>query len=231
MQAFYIHKITGSPETEEGKSRADGYIDPVSAELLPDKCRFHFPVPASPSTTRVATCPTITGLVYPHPGIRYTDTSRMIRYGRFSTRRRCSWLAGLLTSVMKAGVEVMPETIGIAAENTPGGVKVLVREKSVARVLEARKAIAADGKESNIVESLGLNKERKLMSPELKIVEYELILQTYLLLFRIPLAQAAARSSSPSTNGPLVPLTKNPSGGTTRLPPLSIRLLAMRPAA
>jgi len=34
----------------------------------------------------------------------------------------------------------------------------------------------------------------------------------------IPLAQVAARSSSPSFNGPLVPSTKKLSGGAARVP-------------
>lgn len=173
MQAFYIHKITGSPETEEGKSRADGYIDPVSAELLPDKCRFHFPVPGFSIDYEGSYVPYYNWIGLSPSGYQIHRHKPNDKIWALFYQKEV-FLAGLLTSVMKAGVEVMPETIGIAAENTPDGVKVLVREKSGERVLEAKKAIAADGKESNIVESLGLNKERKLMSPELKIVEYEL---------------------------------------------------------
>jgi len=51
-------------------------------------------------------------------------------------------LAGLLSSAVKAGAEVMTETIAMGAENTPDGVKVLVRGKSGEQTLEARAAIA-----------------------------------------------------------------------------------------
>ena len=59
----------------------------------------------------------------------------------------------------------MPETIGMGAENTPDGVKVQVRGKSGERTIEARKAIAADGRESNIAESVGFNQKRQVLGP------------------------------------------------------------------
>ena len=46
-----------------------------------------------------------------------------------------------------------------------------------------------------------------------------------------PLAQLAARSSSPSFKGPSLPLTKKPSPGTTGLPPFSFRFFAILSAA
>ncbi len=44
-QNLYIHKVTTSLEVEEGKTRADGYIDPVSVEVNEHNYRFHFPTP------------------------------------------------------------------------------------------------------------------------------------------------------------------------------------------
>ena len=129
MQLFYIHKITGSPEMEEGKARADGYIDPVSIELLPDKCKFHFPVPGF-------------SLDYDGSYVPYYNWIGLSPSGYQIHRHKLNdkiWalyyekdrlLSGLFASAQKAGAEVLPETIAIGAENTTGGVKVRVRGKS-----------------------------------------------------------------------------------------------------
>jgi flavin-dependent dehydrogenase len=77
-----------------------------------------------------------------------------------------------LPSVEKAGVEVLTETVGIGAENTPEGVKVRVRGRSGEQILEARAAVAADGNNSAIVDSLGLNKDRKPLAPPMLLVGY-----------------------------------------------------------
>lgn len=53
----------------------------------------------------------------------------------------------------------------------------------------------------------------------------------YFLLSKIPLAQPADRSSSPSFSGPSLPFTKKPSGEATRVPPFPFRLPAIFPAA
>jgi len=73
-------------------------------------------------------------------------------------------LADLLASAEKAGAEVLTETLAIGAENTPDGVRVLVRRKSGEQTLEGKKLIAADGINSKIVDSLGLNKDRPVLS-------------------------------------------------------------------
>jgi flavin-dependent dehydrogenase len=70
---------------------------------------------------------------------------------------------GLLSLVEKAGAEVWLGTTVLGAENTPEGVKVRVRGESGEQTLEAKNAIAADGFNSAIVESLGLNKKRQLL--------------------------------------------------------------------
>ena len=173
MQAFYIHKVTGSLEIEEGKTRADGYIDPVSAELLPDKCRLHFPVPGFSIDYDGSYVPYYNWIGLSPSGYQIHRHKPNDKIWALFYQKEV-FLSGLLASVRKAGVEVMPETIGIRAENIRDGVKVLVRGKSEERMLEAKKAIVADGKESNIVESLGLNKDRKVMSPAFKIIEYEM---------------------------------------------------------
>jgi flavin-dependent dehydrogenase len=173
LSIFYIHKVTASPEAEEGRAHADGYIDPVSIELLSDRCRFHFPVPGF-------------SLDYDGSYTPYYDWVDLSPSGYLIHRHKPNdkiWalyydkevlLAGLLSSAQKAGVEVLSETIGMGAENTPDGVKVQVRGKSGEQTLEASTLIAADGISSAIVESLGLNKDRKVMTPPIKILDYEM---------------------------------------------------------
>lgn len=173
LSVFYLHKVTASPEVEEGKAHADGYIDPISVELLPDKCRFHFPIPGF-------------SLDYDGSYIPYYHWIDMSPSGYLIYRHKPHdkiWalyyekevlLAGLLSAAQQAGAEILPETIGMGAENTPDGVKVRVRGKSGEQTFEARTAIAADGISSAIVDSLGLNKERKVMTPPVKILDYEM---------------------------------------------------------
>lgn len=69
-------------------------------------------------------------------------------------------LAGLLSEVDRLGVKVLSGTMAIAAENGPGGVRVLVRDGDGERWLKAGAAIAADGLDSIIAENLGMNASR-----------------------------------------------------------------------
>ena len=173
MQAFYIHKVTGSPEAEEGKTRSDGYIEPVSVELLPDKCRFHFPGPGFSLDYDGSYTPYYHWIDLSPSGYqihRHKPNDKM--WALYYDKE--VFLAGLLASAQKAGAEVLPGTIGVGAENTPDGVKVHVRGKSGEQTLEARTAIAADGVSSTIVDSLGLNKDRKVITPPIRMVHYEM---------------------------------------------------------
>lgn len=72
-------------------------------------------------------------------------------------------LRNLLDEVEKLGVDVLPGTPGIKAENTENGAKVLISSNGQESWLEAKKVIAADGVNSQITESIGLNKERPPM--------------------------------------------------------------------
>jgi len=173
LQVFYIHKVTASPEVEEGKSHADGYIEPVSVELLPDRCRFHLLGPGFSLDYDGSYTP------YYH-WIDLSPSGYLIHRHKPNDKiwalfyQKEVFLAGLLALAQKAGAEILPETIGMGAENTPDGVKVRVRGKSGEQTLEARTAIAADGLSSTIVDSLGLNKDRKVMTPPIKILDYEM---------------------------------------------------------
>jgi len=172
-QIFYIHKVTASPEVEEGKSRADGYIEPVSVEILSDKLRFHFLGPGFSLDYDGSYTPYYHWIDLSPSGYqihRHKPNDKI--WGIFYQKE--VFLADLLSLAQKAGAEVLPETIGIGAENTPDGVKVLVRGKSGEQTLEARTAIAADGVSSTIVDSLGLNKDRKVMTPPIRTLAYEM---------------------------------------------------------
>jgi flavin-dependent dehydrogenase len=81
-------------------------------------------------------------------------------------------LSGLLSEAEKAGVDIVTETMALAAENTPDGVRVTVRTRSGEQIMEAKKAIAADGIDSKIVDNLGLNQDRQVLLSRLKGVGY-----------------------------------------------------------
>jgi len=172
-QILYIDAIMPSWEKEEGERRADGYIEPISVEVLPEKCRFIFPAPGFSID--------YDGILVPY--YNWTTVSPSGYYLQTRKPNEKIWgfyfqkevlLAGLLSSVEKARVEVLTETLALEAENTSDGVKVLVRGKSGEQTLEAKKAIAADGVASRIAESLGLNKNRRAITPPIKILAYDM---------------------------------------------------------
>jgi flavin-dependent dehydrogenase len=173
LQTFIINRLTASTEMEAGIPNADGYIDPVSIELLPDKCRFHFPVPGFSVDYDGSYVPYYNMIELSPSGYQIYRYKPNDKFWAVFYQKEV-FLAGLLDSAQKAGAEILPETTGLGVENTPDGVKVLVRGKSGEQTLEARKAIAADGVNSTIVESLGLNKDRKVMTPPSRVVEYEM---------------------------------------------------------
>lgn len=72
-------------------------------------------------------------------------------------------LKNLLDEVNGVGVDVLDNTMGIGGENTKDGVKVKIRSNGKESWIGAKKAIAADGINSRMVETLGLNKERTSM--------------------------------------------------------------------
>jgi flavin-dependent dehydrogenase len=72
-------------------------------------------------------------------------------------------LKNLLDEINKLKVTLWDNTMATGAENSKDGVRIKVRSKGKESWVKAKKAIAADGTNSRIVESLGLNKERKYM--------------------------------------------------------------------
>lgn len=99
----------------------------------------------------------------------YREKNRL--FGFFTDKELL--IGGLMKQGEKAGVEIMPETVAVGAENIQGGVKVRVRRKSEEESLEAKRVIAADGTESAIVESVGLNQGRQeLTKRKISLVGY-----------------------------------------------------------
>jgi len=174
LSAFYVHKISTSIDVAEGTTNSDGYIDPVSVEILPgEKTRFNFPVPGF-SLDYEGTLVPYYNWIELSPSLHQIHRHKPNYMIWAFYYQKELFLAGLLASAQKAGAEILPETFGVGAENTAEGVKVRVRGKSGEQTLEAKAAIAADGLSSSIVESLGLNKDRKVMSPPYKILDYEM---------------------------------------------------------
>lgn len=148
LQLFYLQWVC-----------PDGYIETVKAEVSQEKTRFIFPGPGFSID--------YTGILRPYCNAVWISPSEYKVYpfknqlfGFYYDKE--AFLAGLLAEAEKAGVEVMTGTPAMGAENTPDGVKVFARTKSGEETFEAKKAVAADGVMSKIVESLGLNEKRKV---------------------------------------------------------------------
>ena len=71
-------------------------------------------------------------------------------------------LEDLLTEAEKSGVHINSGAQAVNVKNTGNGVEITIRKNGEEKEVRSRYAIAADGVNSRTVESLGLNKERKL---------------------------------------------------------------------
>ncbi len=83
-------------------------------------------------------------------------------------------LEGLLKEVKNLGVKVMNGSKAKRIENTAKGVKVEIHKEGQYLLIEGKKAIIADGVNSHMIESLGLNKNRKVKGSRCMFVEYVL---------------------------------------------------------
>jgi len=170
LQIFYIRKYSASKAGLHG----DGYIEPVSLEVTDRAYRFNFPAPGFSIDYHGPLKSYFNWIEVSPSGYRIYRRKDML-WGFFYDKE--AFVAELLASAQKAGAEIMPATMGLAAENTPSGVRVRVRNKAGEQTLEAIKAIAADSRESNIVDSLGLNQKRQELTPPRRgagLVGYEL---------------------------------------------------------
>jgi flavin-dependent dehydrogenase len=80
-------------------------------------------------------------------------------------------LRDLLGEVEKLGVAIFSGTLGIKAENTQNGARVLINSRNQETWLEAQKVIAADGVNSRITKSVVSDKERPPLGI-FKVVQY-----------------------------------------------------------
>jgi len=80
-------------------------------------------------------------------------------------------LRDLLQDAERAGVTVLQGALGVKVENTREGVKLLISRDGKQTWLTAKKLIAADGINSRITESAGLNEGRPLMG-RFNVVQY-----------------------------------------------------------
>jgi len=147
----------------------DGYIEPVNIELSPDKTRLHFPVPGCYVDYSGPLKPYCNAIWISPSGYRVYPFKDEL-FGFFYDKEHL--LADLLASAEKAGAEVITGAVALGAENTTVGVKISVRTKSGEKTLEARRAIAADGLNSRIVDSLGMNQKRQVFVPKAQGVAY-----------------------------------------------------------
>lgn len=81
-------------------------------------------------------------------------------------------LEGLLNEVEHLSVTVMNGYMARKIENTEKGVKVEVTNEGQSLLIEGKKGIVADGVNSQLVESMGLNKERKVLGSRAVFLEY-----------------------------------------------------------
>jgi len=149
-----------------------GYSEPLNLEVGTDKTRFHFPGPGFSIDYDGALRPYFNYIHFSPAGYKvYREKDRFI--GFYVEKE--SLLAGLCASAEKAGAEVLAGTRALGAENTPDGVKIFVQDSSGDKTLEARKAIAADGHGSVIMESAGLSGKQRLGSVrKMRVIGYVL---------------------------------------------------------
>jgi digeranylgeranylglycerophospholipid reductase len=172
VQIFYINKITPNPETGKGESKNDGYVEPVSVEIVPERALMHFP---KPGFTFEFAGP----LRAYHNWVQYSPGGKLIHRYQPEEKvwgfhfRKEALLATILADVEKAGVEIITGTMATGATDDGDGVTVTLRTDTGEKKLEAKKLIAADGLSSKIVESLGFN-EGRAARPTRRILLYVL---------------------------------------------------------
>lgn len=169
---FFINKLTASDKSEQGEPHVNGYVEPVSLEVREDRVRLHFLGPGF-------------YLDYIGPIKPYYDWIQVSPSGyqihRYDPKAHKIWayhyskaklLGGLLSSTEKAGGQIWTDTICIGAENYNMGARIRIMRNGHEKTLIADKVIAADGINSRVIESLGLNKERPPIGKPLKISHY-----------------------------------------------------------
>jgi len=138
----------------------DGYVEPFNVEVNPDNCRFIWSRPGFSLNCEGPLVPYTNAIwISPSGYMVYPFKNELFAY----YYPKESFEVGLFSLVEKAGAEVRLGTIALGAENTADRVRVFVQNKTGKHVLEAKVVVAADGVDSRIVESLGLNKNRQVI--------------------------------------------------------------------
>ncbi|RJO60167.1 NAD(P)/FAD-dependent oxidoreductase [candidate division WS5 bacterium] len=163
-QVFYVADLTFDRLIRKFKPLSNGYIEPVAVEVLLNKCRFHFLVPGF-TVDYSGPLRAYYNKIHLSPGghkiFLYPPNERL--WGFFFDKE--TFNATLLAGAVKAGTEVVNETLVLGAANVNRRVEVLTEHNSKSIYFKARHLIAAEGRASRIVESLGLNKERITRKP------------------------------------------------------------------
>lgn len=163
-QIFYISSLAFNRQTREVKTERNAYAEPVSAEIMPDRCRFHFLGPGF-TVDFIGPLRAYYNKIHMSPGGRrifyYPPNQRL--WGFFYEKE--AFTTNLLTATQKAGVEVLNETVVSGAVNHTGAVEIHAVRNSREEIFRGRYAVAADGRNSRIVESLGFNENRPSRKP------------------------------------------------------------------
>jgi len=81
-------------------------------------------------------------------------------------------LQELFSQVQKTDAEVLTETQGVKAENTSDGVMVTLQDRNGRFTVKGKIAVAADGVNSRIVQSLGLNERKRKFFGRFAVTAY-----------------------------------------------------------
>jgi len=101
----------------------------------------------------------------------YREKNRM--FGFFSEKEML--LEGILKDVVASDATIITEAVGQRAENTVDGARVTISRKGKEETIEAGRVLAADGKDSLIVKSVGLNEDRPVMAQSgIRLMGYQM---------------------------------------------------------
>jgi len=159
VQIFYLNKLDANWLTLKLTSKMDAYIENVSAETFPNRTRFNF-LDAGFSLDYSGSLRAYYNWFHLSPSGHHVKRFPVnhVPWGYYVHKE--ALLRELLDDVAAAGVDIMTGTTAQSAANVTAGVEVRVTGKAGEQTLTGRALIAADGLNSTIVESLGLNRDR-----------------------------------------------------------------------
>ena len=152
MKVVAIVGMTGSGKSEVARIfQENGFSVPYSGKIIPLKSSVKLAPGGTPLTISGKSPEGFVALSF--------EKEMLVRdlYGE---------LAGV------PGVEIKNETQALRAENTADGVRVTLRRNRETVAVTARVAVAADGVNSKIVQSLGLNETRRKFFARFAVVSF-----------------------------------------------------------